>query len=235
MLGVLGSVAGFIFHGSDESLITLSCVLSLSVFLFSVIDFHTSIHFAGSVLSDRALGAFLSSIYLTAFCPQNYKNHVSIGSLWDTVFFTSLYATIKRAHHRIKFVSLIGTVFVLAGLISFVVEDLNLWPNPNRLSPLLGGMVVRYDWRDTLIRQCWKRTRKRKFRRATADDVFNYLCRVREYDSEGDHITKSPVPSSDRIDSLVQSLDILEMNSMLEMFNTQQDPLLSRELNDKVT
>jgi hypothetical protein len=122
-------------------------------------------------------------------------------------------------------------VFVLAGLISFVIKDLNLLPNHNRLSPLLGGMVVRYNWRDTLISQCWKRKRKRRFRQATLDEVFAHLCRVQEYNNS-DGLTTTF--SSEHISSLVNSLNILKLNSLLEMFNNNQDPL-QEELHAEVT
>ena len=157
VLGVLSMVTVFIvfiFYRSDASLTASSWVLSLPWFVSCFIDFNKTLSFVGSVITDRALRTFISSIYFTAFHPQNYTNHVTLSYWWDTILFTSIHSTIKRAKHRIKFASLIGTVFVLAGLTSFVVEDLNLLPNHNRLSPLLGGMVVRYNWHDTLISQC---------------------------------------------------------------------------------
>ena len=235
MLGVLSMVTIFIFYWSDASLTASSWVLSLPWFVSCFIDSNKILSFAGSVITDRALRTFISSIYFTAFHPQNYNNHVTFSYWWDTILFTSIHSTIKRAKHRIKFASLIGTVFVLAGLTSFVVEDLNLLPNHNRLSPLLGGMVVRNNWRDTLISQCWKRKKKRRSRLATSADVFAYLCRVREYDSADGFINKPTTYSSEHITSLVNSLDILDMNSMLEMFNNQKDPLLSTELHTEVT
>ena len=112
---------------------------------------------------------------------------------------------------------------ILAGLTSFFVEDLDLLPNQNRLSPLLGGMVVRYSWCDTLISQCWKRKRKRISCHVRPDDsIFDHLYSVQEYDSA----TYTPTTYSDEtIFTLVQSPNILEMNSLLEMFNTHQSPM----------
>ena len=133
-----------------------------------------------------------------------------------------LVSNFKQMHKTISKVSLITTVFVLAGLISFVVEDLNLLPNSHTLSPLLGGMVVRYSWRDILISQCWKRKRKRIRRMATSNDIFAHLCRVQKYNGIVDHPTTY---SDERLSSFVASLDILEMNSLLEMFNNHQSPI----------
>ena len=62
-----------------------------------------------------------------------------------------------------------------------------------------------------------------------------YLCQVREYNSADGFINKPTAYSLEHIKSLVNSLDILEMNSMLEMFNNHQDLLLRRELHRKVT
>ena len=195
-----------------------SCAMTSQWFLCNVIAIHKPLYFIGSQIADRALYPFLFSIYSSAFYPENYQYPVLSG-LWKN---TVLHSSVKGAQKRITSASLIVTVVVLAGLISFFVEDLHLLPNQNRLSPLLGGMVVRFSWRDTLISQCWKRKRKRIYRRVRPDDIFDHLCRVQEYDG----VPYTPTTYSDEtISTLVQSLDILEMNSLLEMFNTHQSPM----------
>ena len=146
-------------------------------FLWNVIDIQKALYFMESTIADRALYPFLFSIYPSSFYPEIYQHHPVLSSLWKN---TILHSSVKGAQKRIMRASLIATVVVLAGLISlfFLVEDSHLLPNQNRLSPLLGGMVVRYSWRDTLISQCWKCKRNRIYRRVGLDDIFDHLCRV---------------------------------------------------------
>ena len=118
-----------------------SCAMTSQWFLCNVIAIHKPLYFIGSQIADRALYPFLFSIYSSAFYPENYQYPVLSG-LWKN---TVLHSSVKGAQKRITSASLIVTVVVLAGLISFFVEDLHLLPNQNRLSPLLGGMVVRYS------------------------------------------------------------------------------------------
>ena len=186
-------------------------------FLYNVMAIHKSLHEIGSHITDRALYPFIFAIYSSAFYPENYQTPILSG-LWEN---TVLSTSIKGAQTRITIASLIYIPFALAGLISFIVEDLYLLPNQKRLQPLMGGKVVHYSWRDTLISHCRKRKRQ-KNHRIRVDEILCHLCRVQEFDGASESPTTY---SNEKISTLVQSLDILEMNSLLEMFNTHRSPM----------
>ena len=203
----------FTYLQADQSASYISCALAASGFLYIAKDMHNVLYYIGSIINDMALHQFIISIITSAYNPD--PGHLK---LWSSLGKQSiLYSTIEATRKRVAAVSLVGTVFVLAGFISFFVEDLCLFPNHHRLSPLMGGMVVRYDWRDTLIRQCWKRRRKRRRRLVRPDEIFDHLCRVQEYDGMVD--TSVSTYSDERLSSFIDTLDVLEMNSLLEMVN----------------
>ena len=204
----------FSYLQADQSASYISCALAASGFLCIAKDMHNVLYYIESIINDMALHQFIISTITSAFNPD--PGHLKIWSSFGKR--SILYSTIEATRKRVAAVSLVGTVFVLAGFISFFVEDLSLFPNHHRLSPLMGGMVVRYDWRDTLIRQCWKRRRKRRRRRLVCPDkIFDHLCRVQEYDGKVDASVLTY--SDERLSSFIATLDVLDMNSLLEMVN----------------
>ena len=107
-------------------------------FLSDITAIHESLHWTGSHITDRALYPFIFSIFTSVFHPESFSNPIYLRLWRNTLFCTS----IQEARTRIIQASLIIPVFVLAGLISLIVEDLDLLPHQRRLSPLLGGSVV---------------------------------------------------------------------------------------------
>ena len=186
-------------------------------FLSNITAIHESLHWTGSHITDRALYPFIFSIFTSVFHPESFSNPIYLRLWRNTLFFTS----IQEARKRIIQASLIIPVFVLAGLISLIVEDLDLLPHQRRLSPLLGGSVVQYGWRNP-IHQSGTSNRRRVYRRVSALEILEHLCRIQAFD--GPIESHSTYPKQ-KISDLVRSLDVLEMNSLFEMFNTHQSSM----------
>ena len=186
-------------------------------FLSNITAIHESLHWTGSHITDRALYPFIFSIFTSVFHPNSFSNPICLRLWRNTLFFTS----IQEARKRIIQASLIIPVFVLAGLISLIVEDLDLLPHQRRLSPLLGGSVVQYGWRDP-IHQSGTRNRRRVYRSISALEILEHQCRIQAFDGPNESHTTYP---EQKISDLVCSLDVLEMNSLFEMFNKHQSSM----------
>ena len=196
--------------------------------MYFIEDMHHGVYVSSSALfllgSDRALYEcifiYTYGAMVWPLCSEDWLP--SLGTTFSTTFIYSLLEEISE--RAIKYGLLYGISFAAFGA-NALLSPIN--PSPRVLTPLFGAKINFVCWKSDLINQCQKRTRKRR-----QIKVPPTLIKQRMHSDYGSDYKVMTKPwklqfPNEMVSDLVQSLDILEMHHLLDMFNVHRLPLPS--------